>query len=625
MDVILYKKIQETDNFLGDKNADIGTHGVPVTNDIIDIAATTETVNSVVFTQTKNVLTVKGTASNNFFRTLQDNIHLKAGREYYFAIDSVVVQGYIINLNHGADIVTQFTPYNNIREYTFTPDSDMDVNISYFMSATREVDDTKTFTFTEKYKQQVENTVASAVHDQVYFVGDTDTDLGTHKEIKDVDLIDIAADTATINHIEFIRTKNTIKVEGTASANTNKTLQMIPVKAGYTYTFSVDHKITQSYQFALYNGSTLIEHFWPYNNLTSYTFTPESDFTAELLFYTGSGNSVDDETVISFVEHGPQDVDNTVADALGFERRNKTYFVDASGLEMLVMWKMPGANNKDVGVKLKTFDKNDCYQFCSFGTVDNNKPYVCDDPSKYVEYMSTGEDIFGPAMVYAKENIDGDLPITDKWSGGLHTYDDHNSSRRVSLDIYFDGRKKDGFVGYCNVIDIVIVHQDIASNTWKTDGTGREVLKETIKMHFENGVVNIETTFTALEPVEIRKWYFLQGHHKANGLGSGGIRYIGGDANRGINSMDEASNGGDLFAKTMRFLSTTLQMEMHMEDFDLGRLTHNGTETYAAFVANYTTYTKAYFKPVFDTVNPLTLDTGETASARGYYKFGIFE
>ena len=153
--------------------------------------------------------------------------------------------------------------------------------------------------------------------------------------------------------------------------------------------------------------------------------------------------------------------------SVNLARKECTYFVDASGKELLILSKMQGCNNKDVGLKMKNFIQNDSFQFCSFGTIDNNSPFVSNKPSEYVEFMSTGEDFFGPIVAFVENNIDGDDPNNGHFTGGMHKFNSQNTTRLISIDIYYDGRKVPGFFGYCNTIDIIIKQNLQVSNTLK--------------------------------------------------------------------------------------------------------------------------------------------------------------
>lgn len=306
-------------------------------------------------------------------------------------------------------------------------------------------------------------------------------------------------------------------------------------------------------------------------------------------------------------------------------RKTGKYFVDASNYEMLILSKMQGVGGKDIGIKMKHFSQNTSWQFSSFGTLVNDTPFVSNKKSSYVEFMNTGEDFFGPIVGFADDNGDGDDPNNSHFTGGMHRFNSKNTARVISFDVYYDGRKIPSFVGYCDTIDIIIKQNLQVSNTVKNDGTGREVVQEIIRLHFENGVINVETEFIALEDMYIRTFYFMQGLHKANGMGENGIRYIGSEANRGINSMDSTSNSGDLYCRTMRMLADTIQMDITIDDIDIGRFTHVTDEIFSAYVNTYTGYTKCYFNAIRSGTDPIHLNEGDSCMAKGSIRFGIFE
>ena len=574
-------------------------------------------MNSVSFVQTKNTITIEGTSSAGFFRTLQSGIQLTAGKTYYFAVASLVTQDYIILLYHGEDLIVQYWKYVNYREYTFTPEEDMTVEIKYYMSSGKTVDDTKTLIFTETEETQEKNTVAEAV-------------AGLNKLLFLPKTVNIYTEESVSNIVDNYVLQNGLPVSAAWSVYYYIS-DFIPVVGGKTINFSFAPwtNADSQYRAAEYDSTktfikniTTTEHTLSDNAAYIRFNVTKSDFggnTTAALKYINDNLLITDQASAE----GEINDKNNIFLSDSVARKCDTYFVDAKTNELLILWKMEGSNSKDVGVKFKSFTNNNAYQFCSVGTVQNDSDFVGNIPQNYTEYQSTAEDWFSPIKVDAVNNVDGDTPSQLKWSGGFHMVDGVNTSRRVSLDIYFDGRKRTGFVGYCKTIDIVVVHQLVASNTFKEDGTGREVIKETIHVHFEDGKINVETTYKALEPVKVYVWYFLQSHHKSNGLGSNGIRYIGSEANRGINSMEQASDAGDLYARTMRLLSDTVQMEMTVDDYDIGRFSH--ALNYSAFVRFYNTYSKPYFNMIDDADSPLTLDTGESFTAKGSYKFGIFE
>ena len=73
----------------------------------------------------------------------------------------------------------------------------------------------------------------------------------------------------------------------------------------------------------------------------------------------------------------------------------------------------------------------------------------------------------------------------------------------------------------------------------------------------------------------------------------------------------------------MRMLSDTLQMDITIDNVDIGRFAH--ASDYSAFVRAYTNYSKCYFNAIGSSENPMHLDTGDVCIAKGSIKLGIFE
>ena len=411
----------------------------------------------------------------------------------------------------------------------------------------------------------------------------------------------------------------------------------VPVTAGDTLTFSFlpwNASADSSYRAAEYNSNK--EYI---KRLTGSPVTL-SDNTAYIRFsvkksdFGGSADTaltfINSNLLISngdYVDYNDIDDTKNTFQSEEIVRKENTYFVDSSTSEILILSKMLGVNDKDIGIKMKNFTNNGSFQFSSFGTLENNAPFVSNKPSEYVQFMSTAEDFFGPIVAYAVNNIDGDDPNNSHFTGGMHRFNSKDTARVISQEIYYDGRKIPGFIGYCNTIDIIIKQNLQVSNTLKNDGTGREAVTEIIRLHFEKGVIYVESQFVALEPITIQTYYFMQGNHKANGMGANGIRYIGSEANRGVNSMDSTSNSGDLYGRTMRMLSDTIQMDITVDDYDLGRFDHVHGDYPSAYVNTYTNYSKCYFNVIrsSEASNRLELDTGDSCMAKGSIRFGIFE
>ena len=159
------------------------------------------------------------------------------------------------------------------------------------------------------------------------------------------------------------------------------------------------------------------------------------------------------------------------------------------------------------------------------------------------------------------------------------------------------------------------VNQIQASNTEKTDGTGREVLKETITLTFKDNVFHSRTEFEPLEEINCLLWYGLQIIYQ-NGS-SKTIQYIGAE-NRQPYSYDVASESGDKTANTAKLRNS----ETHMvQEFSVNPLVDIGRRNYCT--ANLTkamfgtTYGKAYATVINTSTNMLA---GEKYVLEGEYK-----
>ena len=151
--------------------------------------------------------------------------------------------------------------------------------------------------------EQIEQDVSdlkTAIQGVDNFLGDTDTDLGTHEIVTETDITNMKAGSYTVEHVDFVVTKDTVKTNGTATENAIRNLQEnIALSAGY-YCLSIDHAIeADGYQIQLQNvstsPSTMIKLFNDESTYFDYYFTLESSATARLRAYVGNGKSVNNE------------------------------------------------------------------------------------------------------------------------------------------------------------------------------------------------------------------------------------------------------------------------------------------------------------------------------------------
>lgn len=148
------------------------------------------------------------------------------------------------------------------------------------------------------------------------FLGDTDTDLGTHDIVTETDLINMTPGTHVDADVTFTITKTTISANGTASKSILRTAQDIALDAGY-YLFAIDHPITSAdYQIQLFNtgNNSIIKSFTSAQAIFDYYFTLESAVNARIRAYAVSGANVDHQLhEVTLKKISRETFDNTVA------------------------------------------------------------------------------------------------------------------------------------------------------------------------------------------------------------------------------------------------------------------------------------------------------------------------
>lgn len=181
-----------------------------------------------------------------------------------------------------------------------------------------------------------------------------------------------------------------------------------------------------------------------------------------------------------------------------------------------IMWKYN--TTKDIIISFNKVGQSKLYQISHFYTIDNTDKNCCGDFTKTMsDFKATSSDFVGPYKVIAKNNIDGDSIDNISFTGGWHGYNgDQTGSatgKNISCTVYVDGKQ----LGSSNKsqlggekIEIIVVNQINASNTKKNDGSGRNVLEETITYTITDGNIKIDAKIKALEDITIKEYYGLQ-------------------------------------------------------------------------------------------------------------------
>lgn len=229
---------------------------------------------------------------------------------------------------------------------------------------------------------------------------------------------------------------------------------------------------------------------------------------------------------------------------------------------------------------------------------------------------SNTTDWHSPFVVGAVNNADGDA--TDKtwhFTGGNHSYANTGegvpTGRCTELEYYVDGVVVEDFDGYCSIVDINWTNLVQGYNTKKSDGTGREILREEHRLHYDGYEWKSEVYITPLEDIKMGKWYGFQCAFAKDVMSD--IRYIGG-TNRGANPWLADSNCGDKECNMLVAYGNTVRFEMEIDkDFDLGsRKLYSGTE--GIFGTQYGN-AYCYF------ASNANMSKDDVYAIRGYYRF----
>lgn len=217
------------------------------------------------------------------------------------------------------------------------------------------------------------------------------------------------------------------------------------------------------------------------------------------------------------------------------------------------------------------------------------------DGSTVFEYIQN-TDWFGPYMVRAVANADGDLP--DNWyahfTGGNHQYNNSGSgstptARCVIDKVLFDGKTATSEDTYCSVVEMWWTNYVQGQNTKKADGTGREILKENFYLRFDGNNFAVEHSFTPLENVSIRRYYGLQANW--NSTLAPQYNFIGGTS-RALKTLSSTeANSGDRNCYDFYIVDNlSNRILFHLGHTDLGAMNKN-SDAYSAFQS----YSKVYF------------------------------
>ena len=276
----------------------------------------------------------------------------------------------------------------------------------------------------------------------------------------------------------------------------------------------------------------------------------------------------------------------------------------------------PYATDKDIVVTLKTKGGNNIFDFYQFATFDSGNMLDEVTEEQTAILQTTVTDWHAPFVMKAVNNIDGDMPDSNHFTGGNHEYTNTGSGgtptgRTEALKVLADNREISNGSGTCNLLEIRWTNYVQATNTKKEDGTGREVLRENHILTFDGISWKTYVEIIPLESVTISTWYGLQGCG-TNSIYNN-IRYIGAE-NRALCDGGSYSSCGNVNATKVMCFGENHKMEIEVDPgFDLGD--HRFSNGVPAIFA------EKYGKVYFHIVNNKTLDADCLYCLRGTYKF----
>lgn len=254
----------------------------------------------------------------------------------------------------------------------------------------------------------------------------------------------------------------------------------------------------------------------------------------------------------------------------------------SSDTDLCVVFGKHGANNLPDFWKVRTVGN------------ENRFPLINDDDSQFTTLLSISTDWHSPFVVKALNNIDGDKPSVNDYTGGNHNYNNTDRTGYTptatcdSLRFFIDNQETTDFVGYCNTLKIKWSNRVQATNTKKEDGSGRYVLRENHEIIFDGVRWQSTVEIIPLEEINIITYYGFQ----TSGIQTvyPNVRFVGA-LNRGVYSSSSVGESGDNIVNGIKIYGNNDSVELNLDTtFDLGnRRFYNGTK------GAYNTANKAYF------------------------------
>ena len=236
-------------------------------------------------------------------------------------------------------------------------------------------------------------------------------------------------------------------------------------------------------------------------------------------------------------------------------------------------------------------------------------------------FYTATSDFIGPYNgLYATANGNGDMSDF-YWCGGWHGTTGNSgvaTAENLSYKVYCDNVElTEDVVTGCNTIKIVVINGIKAINTVKSDGSGRNVLKETITYIFENNKWLIDVKVEFLEKCSLELYYGVQAETKSH---NSKALFVNDTKNKGwFNNADvnisSCVKSSKIINNTLAKSSTNDVLEMWLEPYYGIADRENIEDTEPTAI--YESYNKQYFVLIKDK----TFNAGSVLCYRCGYKW----
>lgn len=356
-----------------------------------------------------------------------------------------------------------------------------------------------------------------------------------------------------------------------------------------------------------YDDNTTYSNYSMTNTLyTDRTFTMPKDGT---IYINGSTTYLPVLKVYTAMEQ--TDIDESVKKV--FYQKNPLLRMFYNNGELKVKKRI--SDTESVCVTFNHVGGNSLYNISYIAKVTETSGELMNDnfTSNGISINAEATDWFGPYIVQAVSNADGDVPEGNSYfTGGNHRSNNTATGGGVTaietaFAITADGNvPTNGGIYDVQEIDIKWTNAVQGNNTSKSDGTGRAILNETWHVRITTDGIECENDIVPLEEIKLKTYYGLQVYFP-----SANVIYNGGTTRTpvGINSV---SNSGNKTCKSAIIYTSNFNFEMGIEPVDLGLFENSD---YSLFTTNAS---KLY---AFFVGTQINCNANEHYYAKGYYKF----